>query len=111
MKKFEKALDKIKKGVYDSMFDAISYDDKSCSYEYDFGNTTIMIDIEVVFGGCTVVVDDVWVARENEEHQSPKVIAAVKNILPNWFDVYRDVEMQRWNEREEEKFLRAQMCW
>ena len=111
MKKFEKALNEIKKGVYDSMFDAISCDDRNCSYEYDFGNTTIMIDIEVIIGGCCVVVDDVWVARENEEHKSPKVIAAVKNILPNWFDVYREVEEQRWNEREEEKYLRTQMCW
>ena len=99
MKKFEKALNEIKKGVYDSMFDAISCDDRTCSYEYDFGNTTIMIEIEVIFGGCCVVIDDVWVDRENEEHRSPKGIAAVKNVLRNWFDVVREVEQQRWNER------------
>ena len=111
MKKFDNALKAIQQGVYDAMFDAVSCDDRTCSYEYDFGNTTIMIEIEVIFGGCCVVVDDVWVERDNEEHQSPKVIAAVKNVLPNWFDVVRDVEQQRWNEREEEKFLRAQACW
>ena len=111
MKKFEKALNEIKQGVYEKMYDAVSCDDRTCSFEYDFGNTTIMIEIEVIFGGCCVVVDDVWVERDNEEHQSPKVIAAVKNVLPNWFDIVREVEQQRWNEREEEKFLRAQMCW
>ena len=111
MKKFDKALKEIAAGVKDVMYDAIADDMTRCSYEYDFGNTTIMIEIEVIFGGCCVVVDDVWVDRENEEHRSPKVIAAVKNVLPNWFDVVREVEQQRWNEREEEKFLRAQMCW
>ena len=111
MKKFDKALSEIKQGVYDAMFDAVSCDERTCSYEYDFGNTTIMIDIEVIIGGCCVVIDDVWVDRENEQHNSPKVIAAVKNILPSWYDVVRDVEEQRWNEREEEKFLRAQACW
>jgi hypothetical protein len=111
MKKFDKALSEIKQGVYDAMFDAVSCDDRTCHFEYDFGNTTIMIEIEVIIGGCCVVVDDVWVERENEQHNSPKVIAAVKNILPCWYDVVRDVEEQIWNEREEEKFLRAQACW
>ena len=109
MKNFQKALNEIKKGLYDSMFDAISCDDRSCSYEYDFGNTTINIEVQLIVGGCCVVVDDVWIDRENEEHASPKVIQAIKNIIPNWFDITREVELQRWNEREEEKFLMRQM--
>ena len=109
MKKFEKALNEIKQGVYEKMYDAVSCDDRTCSYEYDFGNTTIMVEVEVVGSFMAVVIPDVWVEREDCEHNSPRVINAVKNILPDWWSVTQEVEMARWEERENEKFLMAQM--
>ena len=109
MKKFDKALKAIASGVKDVMYDAISYDEKSCSYEYDFGNTTIMIEVELVGSGCLfVAVPDVWIEREDSEHNSPKVIEAVKRILPDWWAVKQEVDDARWTERENEKFLMAQ---
>lgn len=109
MKKFDKALKEIAAGVKDAMYDAIVEDMTRCSYEYDFGNTTIMIEVEVVGSFMAVVIPDVWVDREDTTHNSPRVIDAVKNILPGWFAVTQEVELARWNERENEKFLMAQM--
>ena len=109
MKKFDKALKEIAAGVKDAMYDAISDDMTRCSYEYDFGNTTIMVEVEVVGSFMAVVIPDVWVDREDTTHNSPRVIDAVKNILPDWWAVTQEVELERWNERENEKFLMAQM--
>lgn len=107
MKKFEKALKEIAAGVKDAMYDAISEDLTRCSYEYDFGNTTIMVEVELVGSVCAVVVPDVWIERDDCEHNSPRVIEAVKNILPDWWSVMQEVELARWEERENEKFLTA----
>ena len=109
MKKFDKALKEIAAGVKDAMYDAISNDMPRCNYEYDFGNTTIMVEVAVVGSFMAVVIPDVWVDREDTTHNSPRVIDAVKNILPDWFAVTQEVELARWNERENEKFLMAQM--
>lgn len=107
MKKFDKALKEIADGVKDAMYDAISEDLTRCSYEYDFGNTTIMVEVELVGSVCAVVVPDVWIERDDCEHNSPRVIEAVKNILPDWWSVTQEVELARWEERENEKFLMA----
>lgn len=107
MKKFEKALKEIQSGVKDVMYDAIACDERTCYFEYDYGNTTIMIAIQLIVGGCCVVVPDVWIERDDCEHNSPRVIEAVKNILPDWWAVTREVEIARWEEREQEKFLLA----
>ena len=64
MKRFEKALEEIAAGVKDAMYDAIADDMTRCNYEYDFGNTTIMIEVEVVGSFMAVVIPDVWVERE-----------------------------------------------
>ena len=109
MKKFDKALKEIAAGVKDAMYDAIADDMSRCSYEYDFGNTTIMVEVEVVGSFMAVVIPDVWVDREDTTHNSPRVIDAVKNILPDWWAVTQEVELARWEERENEKFLMAQM--
>ena len=107
MKKFDKALKEIAAGVKDAMYDAISEDLTRCSYEYDFGNTTIMVEVELVGSVCAVVVPDVWIERDDCEHNSPRVIEAVKNILPDWWSVTQEVELALWEERENEKFLMA----
>lgn len=107
MKKFDKALKEIAAGVKDAMYDAISEDLTRCSYEYDFGNTTIMVEVELVGSVCAVVVPDVWIERDDCEHNSPRVIEAVKNILPDWWSVTQEVDLARWEERENEKFLMA----
>ena len=107
MKKFDKALKEIAAGVKDAMYDAISEDLTRCSYEYDFGNTTIMVEVELVGSVCAVEVPDVWIERDDCEHNSPRVIEAVKNILPDWWSVTQEVELARWEERENEKFLTA----
>ena len=107
MKKFDKALKEIAAGVKDAMYDAIADDMTRCSYEYDFGNTTIMVEVEVVGSFMAVVIPDVWVDREDTTHNNPRVIDAVKNILPDWWSVTQEVELARWEERENEKFLTA----
>lgn len=107
MKKFDKALKEIAAGVKDAMYDAISEDLTRCSYEYDFGNTTIMVEVELVGSVCAVVVPDVWIERDDCEHNSPRVIEAIKNILPDWWSVTQEVDLARWEERENEKFLTA----
>ena len=84
MKKFDKALKEIAAGVKDAMYDAISNEMPRCNYEYDFGNTTIMVEVEVVGSFMAVVIPDVWVDRDDCTHNSPRVIDAVKNILPDW---------------------------
>ena len=109
MTTFDKALKEIAAVVKDAMYDAISDDMTRCSYEYDFGNTTIMVEVAVVGSFMAVVIPDVWVDREDTTHNSPRVIDAVKNILPDWWAVTQEVELARWEERENEKFLMAQM--
>ena len=109
MKKFEKALSEIKAGMSSAIYDAIAYDERTINYEYDFGNTTIMVEIQVVVGACTVIVPDVWIEREDSEHNSPKVIAAVKNVIPDYFTIMHKYEEDVYFERENERMLMAQM--
>ena len=109
MKKFDKALEKIQAGVESAMYDAICNDERRCSYEYDFGNTTIMVEIEVVGCGFSVIVPDVWIDRENSDHNSPRVIKAIKNVLPDWWTIRERVNEERYIECENERMLMAQM--
>ena len=109
MKKFERALKEIGAGVKEAMRSTIEDDERICSFEYDFGNTTIMVEVELIIGGCCVAVPDVWIERDDCTHRSPRVIEAVKNILPDWWAVTQEVEVARWEAREQEKFLLAQM--
>ena len=111
MKKFDKALSNIAAGVKSAMYDAIENDETICSYEYDYGNTTIMVEVQLIVGGCCVVVPDVWIERDDCEHQSPRVIEAVKNVLPDWWAVTQEVQLARWEERENEKMMLANMMY
>ena len=106
MKKFDKALKAIKDDMYCKMKDAIRDNEHTCYFEYDYGNVTIMIEVECLYG-CGVVVPDVWFEREDCEHKSPMVAEAVKNVLPDWWAVVRDYELERRAERDNERFMLA----
>lgn len=111
MKKFDKALSEIASKLKDVMYDTIAEDETCCTLEYDYGNTTIEIEVRLIIGGCCVVVPDVWIERDDCEHQSPRVIEAVKNIIPDWWAVTQEVELARYQEREEQRFMLANMMY
>ena len=94
MKKFEKLVKEIKDGVEYEMRESIAAGWKHLSYEHDFGNTTVMVEVELVGCGLVVQINDVWVERDNSEHQSPMVVEAIKQALPCWVDVQREVEAE-----------------
>ena len=109
MKKFDKALKEIQEGIKSRMWDAIRDNERNVYYEYDFGNTSINIEIELIIGGCCVVVPDVWIYRDDCEHRSPMVINAVKNIIPDWWAVAEEVEQAKREEEANERFMLANM--
>lgn len=74
MKKFEKLVKEIKDGVEYEMRESIAAGWNHLSYEHDFGNTTVMVEVELVGCGLVVQINDVWVERDNSEHQSPMVV-------------------------------------
>lgn len=92
MKKFEKLVKEIKDGVEYEMRESIAAGWNHLSYEHDFGNTTVMVEVELVGCGIVVQINDVWVERDNSEHQSQMVVEAIKQALPCWVDVQREVE-------------------
>ena len=94
MKKFEKLVKEIKDGVEYEMRESIAAGWNHLSYEHDFGNTTVMVEVELVGCGLVVQINDVWVERDNSEHQSPMVVEAIKQALPCWVDVQREVEAE-----------------
>ena len=94
MKKFDKLVKEIKDGVEYEMRESIAAGWNHLSYEHDFGNTTVMVEIELVGCGLVVQINDVWVERDNSEHQSPMVVEAIKQALPCWVDVQREVEAE-----------------
>ena len=48
MKKFEKLVKEIKDGVEYEMRESIAAGWNHLSYEHDFGNTTVMVEVELV---------------------------------------------------------------
>lgn len=92
MKKFEKFVEEFAKNVESEMYDCIANGYDRMSYEQDYGNTTIMVEVELVGTIFSIDVVDVWIERDNSEHQSPKVIETIKQSLPKWWDVRQQVE-------------------
>ena len=92
MTRFEKTIKELAKNVAIEMHDCIASGYDRMSYEQDYGNTTIMVEVELVGTIFSIDVVDVWIERDNSEHQSPKVIEAIKRALPNWWDVRQQVE-------------------
>jgi hypothetical protein len=108
MKKFDKALAEIAKRVKAEMTDRISQHCDTMSFEYDFGNTTIMIEVSEC-GSFLMRYDmvDVWIERDDCEHNSPLVIQAIKNVLPDWWQIKQEVEQQEREMELNERFIRA----
>lgn len=91
MKKFDKLVKEIQSGVEDAIRESISAGMNTTSYEQDYGNTTVEVEIELVGCGLVVQINDVWIERDNSEHRSPMVVEAIRQALPCWVDIDREV--------------------
>lgn len=91
MRKFDKLVKEIQQDIRMEMRWRIADDVNTLTYEKDFGNTTIVVDIEMVGRGCVIQVNDVYIERDND-HNSPLVVAAIKRAIPDWIEVEREVE-------------------
>lgn len=95
MRKFDKLVKQVAEGVENEIRESIAAGWDSASYEQDFGNTTVMVEVELVGRGIVVQINDVWIEREDSEHASPLVIEAIKKALPDWIAIDRQVEEEQ----------------
>lgn len=108
MKKFDKVLKEVVAGVREEMRSSIEAGINHLRYEYDLSDCTIMVESHLVvcINGMGISDHDVWVARDNE-HESPLVQAAIRNMLPDWVDVEREYEEKQKEYELEERYMMA----
>ncbi len=73
---------------------AIVFGDDRVQYEQEFGNGTVGVDYYPVRlkNGCCMMVKDVYVLHDRGTGNSPLLVEALKDAIPNWEDVEREIE-------------------
>ena len=109
MKKFDKVLKEVAAGVRDEMRSSIEGGFNWFSYEYDLSGCTINVECQRVqcINGTLVSDYDVWIARDNEQHNSPIVLKAIRQVLPEWCDVEREYEEEQHQFELEARYMMA----
>ena len=107
MKKFDKVLKEVAAGVKNEMRSSVESGVNYLSYEYDLSDCTIMIESHqvVCINGTSVSDYDVWIEREDSTHESPMVINAIRQVLPEWIDVIREFEESQREFEMEERYM------
>ena len=109
MKKFDKILKEVADGVREEMRSSIEGGFNWFSYEYDLSDCTINVECQRVqcINGTLVTDYDVWIDRDNEQHSSPIVIKAIRQVLPEWYDEERKYEEEQQQFELEERYMMA----
>ena len=109
MKKFDKILKEVADGVREEMRSSIEGGFGWFSYEYDLSDCTINVECQRVqcINGTLVTDYDVWIDRDNEQHSSPIVINAIRQVLPEWYDEERKYEEEQQQFELEERYMMA----
>lgn len=105
MRKFDKLVKQVAQGVENEIRESIAAGLDSASYEQDFGNTTVMVEVELVGRGIVVQINDVWIEREDCDHSSPLVVEAIKQALPDWIAIERQVEEEQSSYKYEAEYM------
>ena len=86
----------IKRAVHEQMRESIYDGDERMYMELEYGMALVAIEVHEVRLRNGMLYDDVDVAitHDEMEHKSPLLTQAVREILPNWFDVKYEVEQE-----------------
>jgi hypothetical protein len=73
---------------------AIAFGDDRVQYEQEFGNGTVGVDYYPVRlkNGCCMMVKDVYVLHDRGTGCSPLLVGKLKDAIPNWEDIEREIE-------------------
>lgn len=97
MKKFDRILKEIAEGVRQEMRESIQSGYGWLSYEYDLSDCTVMIESHEVLcvNGLCISDYDVWIERKDSTHDSTLVCRAIRQVLPEWCDVAREIDNEK----------------
>lgn len=109
MKKFDKLVKEIANDVRDEMRSSIEAGQEWFYYEHDLKDCTINIECKRVgcINGMVITDYDIWVVRDNVWHENPIVINTIRQAMPEWYDIEREVEEQQNEYRMEERYMMA----
>ena len=87
MTRIENILSEVQAGVLSKMEDTILGGDNRFHWEKEFGTAYVDIDFHEVYCGAFTIDDwDVHVSHEDATKESPLLEAALRAILPDWFE-------------------------
>lgn len=95
MAQIQTILREIKATMADGVYEAIADRCVSYSQEFEYGNA--FIGVELMKDGQA----DVWVAHEDARHKSPRIIEKVLDVLPEWWEIEREVESELANSQDD----------
>ena len=92
----QKLINEIARAVHDEMYDCISQDWDRLSWEREYGLALVRVEVELVRLRNGMYIDDVDVAvmHDDSTHESPLLEKAIREALPDWFNVKDEVERQ-----------------
>lgn len=96
MAKINDIIKKVASGVKDAMEDYISNGCDFMCWEVDVCSVPVKVEVrEVRLSNGTYIDDvDVFVEHDDTSHQSPRLEAAIRKALPDWWAVKEDVERE-----------------
>lgn len=96
MTKLQNIIRETTNGVLLKMQDTFELGDDRMHYEKEYGNAVVCVDIHEVrcVNGYCIDDVDVWVAHEDSKHDSPLLTEAIRQALPDWFTIKREVEQR-----------------
>ena len=96
MRKSERIINQVASGVREEMTDSISQGCDWMTYEREVCGVPVKVEIREVRlrGGYYIDDVDVFVEHDDTSHQSPLLEKAIREALPNWFNVKAEVNRQ-----------------
>ena len=92
----QKLIIDIARAVHDEMYDCISQGWDRLSWEREYGLALVRVEVALVRLRNGMYIDDVDVAvmHDDNGHESPLLEKAIREALPDWFNVKDEVERQ-----------------
>lgn len=86
-------MQKIYDDVWEEMYQCIMADMDRMYFEKDYGNGVVQVDIYEVPAACEIADVQCYVLHfDGKDRHSPRLEAAIIGMLPDWFDLKREIQ-------------------
>ena len=89
-------MKQIQESLTDAIREAILDGWDWLDHEQYFGDATLHVriyEVRLAYGSY-ITDEDVWIEHKDRKHESPMLTKAIREIVPDWFNIKKELDMQ-----------------